>query len=150
MTIRPRPSEVPPPLYDLVIRSADGRLMFLYEWLIRPKEGYENGRGALFDLDFSAPPEDRETQQLTLHTSNFGMILGKRYRYLDFDQISVKYGWQSATQLVAATRYRGVYLPQTAEEAFDPLYQTFGKLEFQSASVFGLREWWRHDMLQIE
>lgn len=150
VTIRPHISEEPPPLYDLVIRSADGRLMFLYEWLTRPREGAGRLSVAYFDIDFYAPPVDRETRELTLHTSDFGRILGKEYRYLDFEQISAEYGWESATQLVAASRYRGVYLAQTAEDAFNPLDQSYGKLLFQPTSFFGLREWWRKDVLMVE
>ena len=144
--IRPGEKAEPPPLEDLVIRSADGRLMFLYEWLT----GAKTDRRAVFDLDFAATPVDRETRSLTLNTSDFGRILGKEYRYLDFTQISSEYGWRSATQLAAISRNRGVYLPATAAEAYDPLDQSYGVLAFRPASVFGLREWWRRDILMME
>jgi hypothetical protein len=146
VTIRPGERAGPPPLSDLIIRSADGRLMFLYEWLT----GGKAERRMVFDLDFAAAPVDRETRSLTLHTSDFGRILGKEYRYLDFTQISAEYGWRSAPQLAAISRNRGVYLPATAAEAYDPLDQTYGVLAFRPASVFGLREWWRSGVLMVE
>jgi len=146
VTIRPGEKAAPPPLEDLIIRSADGRLMFLYEWLT----GDKAERSMIFDLDFAAAPVDRETRSLTLHTSDFGRILGKEYRYLDFIQISAEYGWRSAPQLAAISRNRGIYLPATAAEAYDPLDQTYGVMAFRPASVFGLREWWRQDVLMVE
>lgn len=146
VTIRPGEKAEPPPLPDLVIRSADGQLMFLYEWLTRPRAG----RLGLFNLDFATALPDRETESLTLHTSDFGRILGKEYRYLDFEQISAEYGWSSVTQLASISRNRGVYLPATASTAFDPLDQSYGVLAFEPASVFGLREWWRGTVLGIE
>jgi len=146
VTIRPGERAGPPPLEDLIIRSADGRLMFLYEWLT----GGKAERHMVFDLDFAAALVDREMRSLTLHTSDFGRILGKEYRYLDFIQISAEYGWRSAPQLAAISRNRGVYLPATAAEAYDPLDQTYGVLLFRPASVFGLREWWRSGVLMVE
>ncbi len=111
-----------PSLEDLVIRSADGRLMFIHEWLTRPKTVF-------FDIDLFGPRPDKD-EAFRLITADFGLILGKQYRYLDFEQISAEFGRSSAAQLASISAHRGVYIEATAAQAFDPLDQTFGILDF--------------------
>ena len=111
-----------PSLEDLVIRGADGRLMFLHEWLTRSKTVF-------FDIDLFGPRPEKD-EAFRLVTPDFDLILGKQYRYLDFEQISAEFGRSSTAQLASISTHRGVYIEATAAQAFDPLDQTFGILDF--------------------
>ena len=126
VTIRPRPRiGAPPDLQDLIIRSADGNVMFFVEWLLRPKDQ------GFFDISKPAPQDSGARYRIS-GQGDFSKVMGRRYQGLNFDEIATLVGYQPTALVARFDVARGLYQAPNAAGPYDPLYSTFGKFDFDN------------------
>lgn len=137
VTIRPRPRiGAPPDLQEMVIRSADGSVMFFVEWLLRPKTGSATGAYGDYDqsyFDIGKPvKEDLSLRYRMSGKGDFATSLGRRYLGLSFDEIAQLVGYQPTVLEARFDAGRGLYQTASAAGPYEPLYSTFGKFNFEN------------------
>jgi hypothetical protein len=126
VTIRPqRRIGAPPDLQDMIIRSADGNVMFFVEWLLRPKDQ------GFFDLGRPIR-QDTGARYTISGQGDFSRVMGTRYQGLNFDEIAKLVGYEPTALVARFDAARGLYQAPSAAGPYDPLYSTFGKFDFDN------------------